>query len=58
MQDVRDHQTRCDHAVADDGRFAVLCYGPDLQYSQTRAASIEKTTALGDKARVIYGRRQ
>jgi hypothetical protein len=50
-------ETRCDHALSGDGRFAVVIYGPALSYSQVRPATIEKVTDLGGKARVIVGRR-
>lgn len=49
-------ETRCDHALADDGRFVVLVYGPYLAYDQVRPATIERVTDLGGKARVIVGR--
>jgi hypothetical protein len=50
-------ETRCDHALSDDGRFVAVIYGPHLQYNQVRPASIEKVTDLGGKARIIMGRR-
>ena len=50
-------ETRCDHALADDGRFVAVIYGPSLTYSQVRPATIEKVTDLGGKARIIVGRR-
>lgn len=50
-------ETRCDHALSDDGRFVAVIYGPYLSYSQVRPATIEKVTDLGGKARIIVGRR-
>lgn len=50
-------ETRCDHALADDGRFVVVIYGPYLAYDQVRPATIERTVDLGNKARIIVGRR-
>jgi hypothetical protein len=49
--------TRCDHALSDDGRFVVVIYGPQLTYNQVRAATIDKVTELGGKVRIIVGRR-
>jgi DNA-directed RNA polymerase specialized sigma24 family protein len=51
-------ETRCDHALSDDGRFVAVIYGPYLTYSQVRPASIEHVTDPGGKARIIVGRRQ
>jgi hypothetical protein len=50
-------ETRCDHALSDDGRFVAVIYGPYLSYSQVRAATIDSVTDFGGKARVIVGRR-
>jgi hypothetical protein len=50
-------ETRCDHALSDDGRFVAIIYGPTLSYTQVRAATIDKITDLGGKARIIVGRR-
>jgi hypothetical protein len=50
-------ETRCDHALSDDGRFVAILYGPYLTYNQVRPATIEKVTDLGGKARIIVGRR-
>ncbi len=50
-------ETRCDHALSDDGRFVAVVYGPYLSYTQVRPATIEQVTDLGGKARIIVGRR-
>lgn len=50
-------ETRVDQALADDGRFVALVYGPYLAYDQVRPATIERVTDLGNKARIIVGRR-
>jgi hypothetical protein len=50
-------ETRCDHALSDDGRFVAVIYGPTLSYTQVRAATVDKITDLGGKARIIVGRR-
>lgn len=50
-------ETRCDHALADDGRFVVVIYGPQLTYNQVRPATIDKVTDLGGKVRIVVGRR-
>ncbi len=50
-------ETRCDHASNGDGRFVAIIYGPTLDYSQVRSATIEKVTDLGNKARVVVGRK-
>ncbi len=50
-------ETRCDQALSDDGRFVAVIYGPTLTYNQVRAATIEKVTDLGGKAKIIMGRR-
>ncbi len=49
--------TRCDHALSDDGRFVVVIYGPQLTYNQVRPATIDKVTDLGGKVRIVVGRR-
>jgi hypothetical protein len=48
---------RADHAMAADGRMAVLIYGPgSLDVPQTRAAQIDKDVRFGNKARLVVGR--
>lgn len=49
--------TRCDHALSDDGRFVVIIYGPQLTYNQVRNVTIERVTDLGRGTRIIVGRR-
>jgi hypothetical protein len=49
--------TRCDHALHDDGRFVTIIYGPQLTYNQVRPATIDKVTDIGRYAKIIVGRR-
>ncbi len=49
--------TRADHASNADGRFVTIIYGPTLDYTQVRSATIEKVTNLGTKAKIFVGRK-
>lgn len=53
-------ETRCDHALLPDGRFACLIYGPSWASVASavpeRDCAIESDTAFGTSARLVVGR--
>jgi hypothetical protein len=52
-----DGEVRADHAMAHDGRFVCLIYGPgSLDVAQTRNADISVDHRFGNKARLVVGR--
>lgn len=49
--------TRCDHAIASDGRFVCTIYGPNPQYRQQRDyESVEDRTLQNGQLRLVVGR--
>lgn len=53
-------ETRCDHVLLDDGRFACLIYGPSwasvAEAVPERACTLASDTAFGVSARLVTGR--